>query len=431
MNGRRIGRLAGAVALLALLAALPATAGAAPHRAATSRAVVHNPRGKFLGVIPAGPAKPKLFDSAGRLDYHNGPVVHGLTAHTIIWQPPGTYVPPAYRTLLNTLLGDIGAGSYTNKNEWSVEEQYYDLSGPGGSKSFQDYNVAFGKTFVDTKAYPANGCTDAVTTRCLSDAQLRAELSSFISAHSLPRGLGNEYSIVTPPNVGSCFDSSSTSCAFTEYCAYHSSFGSGTGTTLYSNQPYLGDVTGCDSGHYPNGIFGDATVSALSHEQRETMTDPLGTGWWDSNTGDEGSDKCNQQFGTFLGSTGATDDPNGFPIGDSDYNQVLNGDFYAIQLEWSNRDLKCLAKNSNGAPTGVTFTHGSATHGTATSFTGAGTDPDGIYHYKWLWGDGTTTETASATTTHTFATAGTKKVGLVVFDQKGSQTRKVISVAVS
>jgi hypothetical protein len=432
MNGRRIGRLAAAVAVLAILVALPATAGATPHRAGAARTVEHNPKGRFLGVIPAGPAKPRLQDSAGRLDYHNGPVMHGETAYTVFWQPPGTYTSPSYRALINTQIADVGAASYGTKNQWSVEEQYYDLSGPGGTKSFQDYNIAFGKSFVDTTKYPANGCTDSDTTVCLSDAQLRSELSSFITAHNLPRGMSNEYFIVTPPNIGSCFSSASTSCAYTQYCAYHSSFGTGSGLTLYANIPYLGNVTGCDQGHYPNGSFGDPTVSALSHEQRETMTDPLGTGWWDSNTGDEGSDKCNQDFGTALGSTGATDDPVfGFPNGDSDYNQIINGDYYAVQREWSNRDLACLQKNSNGAPTGVTFTHGTAAHGVATSFTGAGTDPDGVYHYKWFWGDGTTTETASATTTHTFATAGTKKVGLVVFDQKGSQTRKVISVTVS
>src|SRR3954451_19286555 len=119
MNGRRIGRLAAAVAVLAILVALPATAGATPHRAGAARTVEHNPKGRFLGVIPAGPAKPRLQDSAGRLDYHNGPVMHGETAYTVFWQPPGTYTSPSYRALINAQIADVAAASYGNKTQSS------------------------------------------------------------------------------------------------------------------------------------------------------------------------------------------------------------------------------------------------------------------------------------------------------------------------
>jgi hypothetical protein len=415
--------------------ALPATAAAARHQRAHTRSaratVRHNPRGRFLGVIPARPPGTPVPQVATALSYHNGPVMHSSRVYAIFWQPAGRYLSPSYRSLITTMLSDVALDSYRTQNGYSVMEQYYDKATSTAPKSFIEYNVGYGGSFLDTSAFPANGCTDAVTTVCLTDAQLTSHLNSFITAHGLGRGLATEYFLFTPPNVGSCFDAASTSCAYTEYCAYHSSFGTGAGTTIYANQPYLGNVSGCDQGHYPNGNFGDATLSAVAHEHRESITDPLGTAWWDSGTGDEADDKCNQTFGTMLGSTGATDDPNGFPFGDSAYNQVVHSDFYALQEEFSNRGLVCRQKNDNAVPSGINFTtSANPTHGVATTFTATASDANGIYQYKWYWGDGTNSVTTSPTVTHTYATAGSKSVSLVVFDTVGSNTRLIKAVAV-
>ncbi len=69
----------------------------------------------------------------------------------------------------------------------------------------------FRGAYHDFTQYPEAGCTDphaltsgAVT--CLTDAQLRAQLQSFISAHGLPKGMGTVYDIITPPGVTLCLE---------------------------------------------------------------------------------------------------------------------------------------------------------------------------------------------------------------------------------
>jgi hypothetical protein len=59
------------------------------------------------------------------------------------------------------------------------------------------------------------------------------------------------------------------------------------------------------------------------------INDPLLNAWFDRD-GNEGSDKCAWMFGTALGST-----PEG------PYNQVINGNPYLLQQEWSNTTNDC------------------------------------------------------------------------------------------
>ncbi len=81
--------------------------------------------------------------------------------------------------------------------------------------------------------------------RCLTDGQISHEVDAFVSAHGLPRGIGPDYFVFTPANVGSCFDAGGSSCFDTDYCAYHSYNNTG-GTTLYASQPYApDDPRGC------------------------------------------------------------------------------------------------------------------------------------------------------------------------------------------
>jgi hypothetical protein len=167
------------------------------------------------------------------------------------------------------------------------------------------------------------------TSICLTDAQLRTELSSVIAAHGWPHGTSNLYLIYTPKNVGSC--SSATNCAFTGFYAYHSSFGSGSSTTLYTNQLYASFVRiACDQGQHPNGDDADATINYVSHEHNEAITDPLGTGWYDIQ-GYENGDKCASNFGYALGRTAH-----------GSYNQQIGTDKYWLQQEWSNMRRACV-----------------------------------------------------------------------------------------
>ena len=84
--------------------------------------------------------------------------------------------------------------------------------------------------------------------------------------------------------------------------------------------PNTDGEAGCDpedtsTGH-SQGLAAIANVSA--HELLETITDPRGTGWYDSQ-GDENGDKCAWSF------------PPGNGI-----STFSNGSVWRLQMEWSN-----------------------------------------------------------------------------------------------
>ncbi len=54
-------------------------------------------------------------------------------------------------------------------------------------------------------------------------------------------GLNHMFYVFTSFGEGSCFDTGSSSCAFTDYCGYHSFFSdSHNNPVIYANMPYKG-----------------------------------------------------------------------------------------------------------------------------------------------------------------------------------------------
>jgi hypothetical protein len=311
-------RLRGALCAAVLVACVcAATASAAPPSA-------HNPVGRVLGVVPAhGKAASHLAGSGGNLTYHNGPVMHANTVYAIYWVPSGYSVSSNYESLINGYFANVAHDSGLSSNVYYSDTQYYDLSGSIA------YNSAFGGSVVDTNTFPASGCRDSYTSICLTDTQIQNEVSRVVKAQGWATGLGTEFFMFTPKNVGSCFGSSS--CAFSYYCAYHSQIGNGSGATLYANMPYAAwDAANCGSGSSPNGDDADSTINVTSHEHNETITDPLGTAWYDRR-GNEDGDKCAWNFGHPIGSTAS-----------GSYNQVIGSGVYYLQQEWSNKSSGCV-----------------------------------------------------------------------------------------
>jgi hypothetical protein len=304
------------------LALLPAAASADP--------------GHFRGVITkptaAGraykakvhPAHTRTHRAGANMTYHGGPIMHTDANYTIFWAPSGYGFPSGYSTIVNGFFGNVAAADGATSNDYAVTRQYTDTTGTGFS-----YGASDGGTYNDTDAYPANGCS-AGGGKCITDAQLQTEVNKFAGAHGLPRGTGTVYFVYTPSGVASCFDSSGSQCSTNVYCAYHSSFGSGTGTTLYANMPYAG-VAGCESGEYPNGnVAADSSLNVTSHENIEAVTDPLGNAWYDSR-GNEIGDKCAWNFGSPLGGSAG-----------SEYNEAISSGHYWLQQEWSNAAGGCV-----------------------------------------------------------------------------------------
>jgi hypothetical protein len=308
---------------IALLGCLTMLLCAATAPALAAPATPSDPHGRILGVVPSHGFAHFSRTGSSNLSYHSGPVMRTNATYAIYWEPPGSSVSAKYNSLIDGFLGDVAADNGLMSNVYFSDTQYYDSSGQHIA-----YNSTFAGSFVDTSALPASGCTDKYTSACLTDAQLRSEISKDVGTNGWTPGPGSLFFIFTPKNVGSCYGSS---CSFSYFCAYHSSYGSGASEVLYANQPYAAWVpAACGSGQSPNGDDADSTINVASHEHNESITDPLGTAWYD-NRGQENGDKCAWTFGTPLGG-----------INGSEFNQVINSHDYFLQREWSNHSSGCV-----------------------------------------------------------------------------------------
>jgi len=383
------------------------------------RALSYQPLRESAAIAP--------FDAYfSNLDYNGGPVMPSNTNYPVFWQPSGAPPYPAeYESGIDQYFEDLAHDSGTSANVESVSAQYNDAAG-----ALANYDSHFGGALIDTDPYPANGCAQAVI--CLTDYQLRAELTKFLKERKLPTDLEHEYFLLTPPSVEDCFTSAGSQCSAgskrPSYCAYHGNIPLAEGGQIvYANDPYVTGLSICDDGNHPNGKPSDgALVGGLSHEHNESITDPEPNSAWTDfgGSGGEIGDKCRtfapgSEFGTPLGEV---------EVGGQKYkyNQVINGRFYWYQQEWSNQGNECLQRLSYGGtqPTAA-FTWedlaGAEVKFDASSSTAPGRT---IVRYNWQWGEGSEPgppeETTTPTTTHTFAAGGFYTVALTIFTEDGS-----------
>jgi IPT/TIG domain len=351
------------------------SAAAVALSATDAAALIVRVGGRTLGYQPlSGAAAPQVPQAeplvkplaAKALEYHGGPVMPSNTNYTLYWDPAGAPAYPAgYESGINRYFEDLAHDSGGVQNTDSVLTQYGDSGGELAS-----YDSHFGGALIDTDAYPANGCSAAPI--CLTDEQLRTEIAKYTEAHKLPADLQHEYFVLTPPGVESCFEAAGHSCSagasHAAYCSYHSYISVAKGMIVYANTPYM-DGTNCDTGEeHPNGNASDATLGGgLVHEHSESVTDPELNAWYDAK-GEEVADKCRTfksatEFGEPLGKA-----PDG-----SNYNQVIDGDLYWYQQEWSNEAGACEQRSAQlPSIKKVTPKKGPASGGTAVSISGAG-----------------------------------------------------------
>jgi hypothetical protein len=331
-------RLRSALAPLALATTLVATTftASATVNARVPRARVHGGAGGVLKV-QRHEARAHVAKKRPKLKYHGGPVMPRSTTRVIYWTPPGHELDATtYTDVIDRYFTDTAVNSGGHANVYSVLTQYTDSRGQRAN-----YDQTFGGSVVDTNPFPANGCpkyrsaAGELIRICLTDKQLRREVKRVMSENGWTPGIEQAFFMVTPDGVGSCFGSNGKACSFTYYCAYHSYFGEKSSPAIYANIPYAPMLAnGCGTPQAPNGPV-DGTLDSISHEHREMTNDPLLNAWFDR-TGYEGSDKCVSNYGKALGHV---------PSGDA-YNQVINGNFYFTQREWSNRDRGCKARRS-------------------------------------------------------------------------------------
>ena len=260
--------------------------------------------------------------ATGALSYHGGLVITKANTYAIFWIPAtgklqngnATTMTAHYQTVLTNFLKDYPGHGIGNNNT-----QYYQGS---TTKTYIQNAGTFGGSYVDTASYPASGCTDSATPgNCVSDAQLQSEIARVMSLNGWTGGNNNVFFIFTSSGEGSCVNSGS--CAFVQYCAYHSHFSNGGLNVIYGNEPF-GTTNGCAGNPSPNSDPpADSAATSLSHELTESITDPFGNAWFDSTTGAEIGDLCNQYMGYL-----------GYDLGKA--NEFWNGHYYAVQTEYDN-----------------------------------------------------------------------------------------------
>jgi len=263
----------GAMGALALpLGALASPAGAVVQTAAgTAGCNVSSescygvqPRNAASRIDGLGSSASSFANAAGH------PVLHSANTYAIYWDPYDLYGGD-WQRLIDGFLANVGESPGQIGNVFAVDEQYTDASGKPATDTFN-----FRGAYTDTEPYPPEACTDpeplelgAVT--CLTDAQVRAQLTQFISQQGLPKGTGTIFYLLTPPGVTVCLDSGGPSghCsdhtgpigeeASTEtesykhsFCSYHSDIGGtnpveGAGDTIvYATIPWSAGGLGAD-----------------------------------------------------------------------------------------------------------------------------------------------------------------------------------------
>lgn len=372
---------AAALTLLALAAAVPLLQAGASAQVVQDGGVSAGVQGRRVELFEGG---------LGTFENPLGnPVVASSDVYAVYWDPGDRYHGD-WQKLIDGFLANLEKGSGALNAVFSVDGQYTDAAGAHAA-----YHTSFGGAYTDTSAYPTEGnCTDpkplaegdAVT--CLTDAQIKAQLQSFVSTHGLPTGIGAIYYVLTPPGVTACLGSGgtngycsdfegeegSTNASYaTSFCSYHSYIEGGgelggSQTILYGVIPWtaggLGDhhlgvknrtpAYDCQAGGFeptpefterheehptqqepnqiglgPDGSYdtglADLIVNQIAVEQQNIVTDPLLNGWRTS-SGLEVTDECRNTFISMLGGSSA---PQPHTEAGTLYNQIIGeGKYY-------------------------------------------------------------------------------------------------------
>jgi hypothetical protein len=393
------------------------------------------------------------------LSYEGGAVVHSNAPYALYWDPGDRYA--AWEGLTAGFLEGVGGASGTLSNVYAVATQYRES--PVGPTPEYNYNSSFRGAYTDIDNYPSTENCAETGAPCLTDAQIRTELTKYISANGLPTGLNTStggtpnptpiYFVFTPPNVTVCLDTTKGHCstaASTEpLCSYHSHTTVNGATVLYAVMPWT-ITSSCQNGsgtlEEPNRLVegykseAQIIINEIADEQVATVTDPLLTAWHDtgSNT-DEVPDKCRNDFLPLIG-----------VILGEEFNQSIGGVNYYLNDEFDQAALYAPYPGEpciNKVTVNPQFTAQSPVRtGDQVTFNTTESDVSlGIAKYNWNFGDGTTVEvncgahtptygyapaecdTSSGTgnpnsvasVVHTYAHSGTYGVKLTVTDDGG------------
>jgi PKD repeat protein len=426
------------------------------------------------GLVPAAllptsaTARTASQTSSGQLNDNGGPVLHSSTPYLIFWAPAGETIPAGTESLLARYFADVAHASGAATDVYAVGRQYTD--GTGFAEQSESWSSAHALT--DTYAYPtasakaSTGCPYVTATyrHCLTESQLQAELQRELTAAGLPADGASTsavpanapvYFVLLPSDVDTCFTAGSVYCAAGGsggFCSYHDYFTETNGANVLfatiptailagGQNPKVCQDDGNSALQEPNGNPGDVVLKYLSHEDNETQTDPFMSSWYNDATSNEDGDNCNV-YGANAPASGSS--PNAFTptLGGSAasgslYNQLIGGDPYYLQSEWSNGDGGCEMQPTAGEITpSLGAPAGPDVAGTTLSFdpaASASTFP--FTSATWNFGDGTAPQfegssSPTATVNHDYTSPGTYTATLTLVDDRGNLATVSQSVTV-
>jgi hypothetical protein len=282
--------------------------------------------------------------SPNDVKYWNGGLMHNEKIAAIYYSPttiyangprPGSSGSGAKdRSLIGYFLNNLGPSSY-----WNINSTYYDVV--DGAQNFVGNSLTYDAYWAATNNAPSPG---AVVT---ADDMIYLIETAFANK-TLTYDPNTLYMIFTGPgvNLGGGFSSTNL-----QYCAWHSGYWFNGGPIVqFAAMPYDADFNpdhpsnNVDSKgvvtHYictyltkgANGDLGaDATVSAMTHETEEALTDPVSltrnpyfAGWYDI-FGEEDADKCAYRYGPTLTRNSL-----------DWWNITVGAKQFLVQQEWSN-----------------------------------------------------------------------------------------------
>ncbi len=245
--------------LLALLIAAPAGA---------LIAAVPGVAGVNVGLQPRVPLKkgPEETEPQTFANESGNVVLHGGVGDYAIYWDPKDPIEFTHEWVAN-LDGFFQAlGEARLDTPFGVIAQYRDRS-----NAVKPFEALFKGSYSDTVKFPSGKCTDPNHTICLTDAQLREQLQSFIATHGLPKGMDTVYYLLTPPGVSVCLDEAATRCSdytltktesekgerksasyTNSFCSYHGAINpdnaseGDASTILYATIPWTGYTTSFD-----------------------------------------------------------------------------------------------------------------------------------------------------------------------------------------
>ena len=178
--------------------------------AAPAQALVSEVAGTKVGLQPRVTALALGFREGEGETFANesgNAVLHGNVSEYAIYWDPGDEFDHVWVSNLDGFFRALGEA--TLATPFGVIAQYRDRS-----NAVAPFHALFKGAYSDTVKFPAKKCTDPEDlSTCLTDAQLREQLQSFIATHGLPTGMSTVYDLLTPPGVAVCVDEAATSCS--------------------------------------------------------------------------------------------------------------------------------------------------------------------------------------------------------------------------